>query len=446
MTGVRTDADARTGVIFPEVVGRPWLRSPLLPEPRVRSIPAALHQVVAAVPDRIAVDDGERRLTYSELLRATLAIARAVDANDPTGRAQVAVVVDQGIDGIATVLGVMCAGRVAIPLDAHDPVERLALVARQAQASLVLTHRSTTTIAEAISSGASIVELDDVVSEYEPASVDLPDVDPARLALVLFTSGSTGTPKGVVRDHDTLVRHGLVVTYANHIGGDDRVAITGSFGFVGAYVRVLGALFGGGTACPGHLRREGLRDLAAWVVAQRITVLQLVPSVLRALVDAAPDARMDSVKLVTLGGETLFSQDVRRARPWFGPRTVFQNRLGATEGASPAAWEVTEADDPHDGPLPVGRVEPWVDVRVVGDDGNEVRRRPARQARSRQRPSGAGLLARSAADGGVLLRTPRRSARVPLERHRPPACRRRARAPRTRRRPREGTRCDGQPE
>ena len=56
-----------------------------------------------------------------------------------------------------------------------------------------------------------------------------------------------------------------------------------------------------------------------------------MPSVLRALVDVAPDARMDSVKLITLGGETLYSQDVRRARPFFGPDTVFQNRLGATE-------------------------------------------------------------------------------------------------------------------
>jgi len=41
---------------------------------------------------------------------------------------------------------------------------------------------------------------------------------------------------------------------------------------------------------------------------------------------------MDSVKLITLGGETLYSQDVRRARPRFGPHTVFQNRLGATRG------------------------------------------------------------------------------------------------------------------
>jgi amino acid adenylation domain-containing protein len=328
--------------------------------------------VAAAVPNRTAVDDGERQLTYAELLRATRAIARAVDAHEPMEGAEVAVIVDRGIDGIVTVLGVMTAGRVAVPLDAHDPVERLAFVAREAQVSLVLTHRSTAPLAEAIAGGAPVLALDDVVHETA-GNDDLPDVDPAKLALVLFTSGSTGTPKGVVRDHDTLVRHGLVVTYANGIGPEDRVAITGAFGFVGAYVRSLGAFFGGGTACPAQFRSVGLRDFATWVTAQRITILQLVPSVLRALVDAAPDARMDTVKLITLGGETLYSQDVRRARARFGPHTVFQHRLGATEGASPAVWDVTAADDANNGPLPIGRIEPWVEIRIVGDDGADVR-------------------------------------------------------------------------
>ena len=276
-------------MIFPDVEGRPWLQSPLLAGPRVRSIPEALAEVAAAVPDRIAVDDGERRLTYAELLRATRAVARGRRERSHGRRTGRGGRRPRGSTGSSRSSGVMTAGRVAIPLDAHDPVERLAFVAREGQASLVLTHRSTATIAGAIAAGTPIVELDDVVREAAPAE-DLPAVDPARLALVLFTSGSTGTPKGVVRDHDTLVRHSLVVTYANDIGPDDRVAITGSFGFVGAYVRGLGAFFGGGTACPGHLRSEGLRDFAAWVAAQRITVLQLVPSVLRALVDVAPDA------------------------------------------------------------------------------------------------------------------------------------------------------------
>ncbi|HXY91581.1 MAG TPA: AMP-binding protein [Acidimicrobiia bacterium] len=354
---------------FAPVDGRPWLRSAVLFEPRVRSVPDALREVAAAVADRTAVDDGRERLTFAELLRRTDAVARAVDTRARAGYPQVSVVVDRGLDGLVDVLGVMGAGRVAVPLDAHDPAERLSFVHREADASLLVTRRSSLAVAERVARGSAVVVLDD-----EPATVEPWEraVDPARLALVLFTSGSSGAPKGVVRDHDTIVRHALVVAYANEIGSDDRVAVTGSFGFVGAYARALGACFGGGTACPGHMRRDGLREFAQWVVEQQITVLQLVPSVLRALVDVAPVNPMTSVKLVILGGETLYAQDVRRARPLFGPRTVFQNRLGATEGASPTGWNVTEEEEQQEGPLPVGRIEPWVDVRVLDASGEPV--------------------------------------------------------------------------
>ncbi len=330
---------------------------------------------MCAGAERIAVDDGPMRLTYAELLHASDAVANEIAPLAPQRDAAVCVLIEHGVEGLVGVLGVMMAGKLAVPLDARDPLERLAFVCREAGAGLVLTPRVSLHAAEVIADGSRVAVLEEMLASpkaLDEAGARNRSIDPGTLALLLFTSGSTGTPKGVVRDHDTLVRHGLVVAYANAIGRDDRVGITGSFGFVGPYVRSLGALFGGATASIGQLRRDGLREFAAWVVDRDVTVLQLVPSVLRALTDVAPDARMPNVKLVTLGGETLYGQDVRRARPLFGPHTVFQNRLGATEGASPAVWSVMPGEMPEDGPLPVGTIEPWVEVRVVDDNGVAV--------------------------------------------------------------------------
>ncbi len=370
---VRTEGEAPAQVRLPDVEGRPWLRTSVLREPRVRSVHDALREIAAAVPDRVAIDDGERQLTYMQLLQATNSVARVVEAHDRSGKPQVSVVVDRGIDGIVSVLGVMTAGRVAVPLDAQDPVERLAVVHREAQASLVVSCSSTGLAAKTIAGETPLVVLDDVARAAD-SSTDRPcdrTIDPASLAIVLFTSGSTGTPKGVMRDHDGLVRRSLVMAYSNRITTDDRVAVTGSFGFSGAYIRSLGAFFSAATACV-DLRSVGLRDFAAWVTAQQITVLPLVPSVLRSLVAAAPDARMSSVRLVTLIGETLYAHDVQRARPLFGPRVVFENRLGATESAPATVWAVASDDELDDGPVPVGHVEPWVEIRIVDDDGEDV--------------------------------------------------------------------------
>ena len=79
-----------------------------------------------------------------------------------------------------------------------------------------------------------------------------------------------------------------------------------------------------------------------------------VPSVLRALLDAAPHAHMGTVRLVTFGGEALYGRDTRRARALFGPETVFRNRLSSTETHGMAGRVVTAADDEH-----ATRSSPW---------------------------------------------------------------------------------------
>ncbi len=222
--------------------------------------------------------------------------------------------------------------------------------------------------------GAIIVLEDTLTSMRMPSS--LRDPDPSGIAVVLFTSGSTGTPKGVIRDHVALLRHAMSATYGNGIVPGDQIAFTGSFAFVGAYSRSLAALLGGATICVHDYRTDSLRSFPEWVEANRIAVIQMVPSVLRALTDAASGTgapRMDCVRLITLSGETLYGRDVARARPLFGPDTVFRNRLGATESASIASWDVTLQDDlAADDPVPIGYVEPWTELHIVDDDGQAV--------------------------------------------------------------------------
>ena len=134
--------------------------------------------------------------------------------------------------------------------------------------------------------------------------------------MVNFTSGSTGTPKGVVRDHTTLVRAAFTTAQSNLIEADDVVAFTGSFSFIGAYACSLGAFVAGAELCIHDQRVGGGRELAEWIVDRRISVLQFIPSVLRNLTKAVGRggvSPIDSVKIVSLGGETTYGRDVARA-------------------------------------------------------------------------------------------------------------------------------------
>ena len=84
---------------------------------------------------------------------------------------------------------------------------------------------------------------------------------------------------------------------------------------------------------------------------------------------------METVKIVSLGGETTYGRDVAGApvslfacrRPWF------VNRYGSSETSILAEWVVTPDDDARaDEPLPLGHVLPWAEIVVVDDAGEPI--------------------------------------------------------------------------
>ncbi|MEX1008956.1 MAG: non-ribosomal peptide synthetase [Acidimicrobiia bacterium] len=350
----------------------PWQRTVMFPERRDRSLRGALRTLADTIPDEVALREDDRTVTYAELAWMTDAVAHAV--YEPVGSGPVTVIVGHGINAVVMTYGVIAAGQTMVPLDGEDPVDRLALVHRETGASVTVTDRAHLETAKSAIGGPLIV-LEDVLARGQQSSA-LPDPDPYDLALVLFTSGSTGTPKGVMRDHATILQHGMSSTYMNGIVPGDAISFIGSFAFIGAYRSSLGVLLGGATLCMHDYRTDGLRNLPDWVVANRIAVMQFAPSVLRALTDAATASgapRMDCVRLVTLGGEALYGRDILRARPIFGPNTVFCNRFGSSETALIAGWTIPlDIDLDEDSTLPIGEPEPWTELRIVDEDGQPV--------------------------------------------------------------------------
>jgi acyl carrier protein len=105
---------------------------------------------------------------------------------------------------------------------------------------------------------------------------------------------------------------------------------------------------------------------------QELDVISFVPSTLRSLTDVTPPGTMDCLAQVWLGSETLYYRDVRNARPLFGPSTTLRNSFGSTEAGAIASCEVPPEDDGREGPVPVGVVEPDVEVRIVDEDDAPV--------------------------------------------------------------------------
>ncbi len=347
---------------------KPWLRTEVLPDVRGIAFPEALARVVEQVPDRTAIIAPDRSVTYRELLADVHRVTAAVPPSDDPSDAPVVVTAGHGITPLVQFLAVLHAGRIVLPVDVREPVARLAGVYRASGATAVLTSGAMVDVARRLAG-------DDPVVVYEalPATASRAPDDPLTehdRACIFYTSGSTGTPKGVFDDHRSVVRHNTSYAWSHQFTPDDRVALMNSYAFAAMRTRFLAVLLAGATVCTYDLTGRGVRGVPSWVRELGVSVLWFTPTVLRALHEVRCPEPMRSVRLVTLGSETLFGRDVRGTRPLFAPSTIFRNRLSSSEAHGIAGYEVPA--DIDDGPVPAGTPEPWVEIHLVDVDGGPV--------------------------------------------------------------------------
>jgi polyketide synthase 12 len=150
-------------------------------------------------------------LTWSQLYRRTLNVARALKARGSNGDRAV-ILAPQGLEYLLGFLGALQAGQIAVPLPlplrgAGD--ERVSSVLLDASPSSILTTSPVAgDIAEYIQSkpgerAPSLVEVDLLDLDSEPGSVTEAENLPS-VAHLQYTSGSTRTPAGVVVSHKNI--------------------------------------------------------------------------------------------------------------------------------------------------------------------------------------------------------------------------------------------------
>ena len=159
------------------------------PRPARGTLPQIIAEHAAATPERIAVVDGDRHLSYSDLDNLSDSLARRLTAAGAGPGKLVAVCAEPSMEFVAGLLAVMKTGAAYLPLDPAYPAERLAYIVDDARPAVILTDRSTPA---RLPDGIAVVILDERADGPTPpvgASLD-------GLAYVIYASGSTGRAQG----------------------------------------------------------------------------------------------------------------------------------------------------------------------------------------------------------------------------------------------------------
>ena len=340
--------------------------------PSAMGIHQLLDQQAAATPDRIAVIEGSQRRSYRQLAEEANRIASALQQRGVNRGDVIALYADRSINFLTVMLGIFKAGAVYLPLDVNHPGDRVRTILAQCDSRMVVTERdhlaSLRGIADGVPSFPGILLIDDLQlhdSTQLPSGVsyDLND-----LAYIIFTSGSTGTPKGAMVEHIGLINHVYAKMRDLSLTAEDIVAQNASQCFDISIWQFLSPLAFGGCVClcPDDISLDANR-LIATVAGQGITILELVPSLLKEVMnqlEEMPEIRHQLARLRWLvpTGEALPPQLARQWLTLF-PQVPILNAYGPTECSddithypivTPPAQDVVN--------MPIGR--PVVNMRM----------------------------------------------------------------------------------
>lgn len=319
--------------------------------PRGRAVHSLFADVAASSPDAVAVVEGGKGVTYRELDDDANRLAHHLIGLGVGRGDRVAVGVGRSTDFIVTVLAVLKAGGVYVPLDMAYPPARLKFMLRDTAARVLVTRGDPPGGLAA----PAVVRLDRLAEQLggRPAADPGVEVGPEDGAYVIYTSGSTGEPKGVLVPHRAIARLVLGQEYAAFGPGAVHLMLAPTT-FDASTFELWGALLHGARIVvygeelvePGRLG-EAIRDGG-------VTRVWLTAALYNAMIDMAPEVLAPLSELL-IGGEALSVSHVRRGLGVL-PQTRITNGYGPTESTTFACtYAIPRALDPEAKSVPIGR-------------------------------------------------------------------------------------------
>jgi fatty-acyl-CoA synthase len=357
---------------------------PDLPPVVELSVGAALRQVAAEVPHRLALIEGivkdRRRWTYAELLRDAEASARTLRARYEPGT-RIGVWVPNTPEFVVFQFGVALAGMVLVTVNPtfREAEFRFSIQQSGARACLVYPEfRGSPMALIAKRVQDQLDNFDEIIDVTEfPAflemgdqSVELPWVDPLSPAQIQYTSGTTGTPKGALIPHRAMVndpRQAAIL--AGGQDGDVWMGILPLFHVGGCVLAAMGTLSLRGTLLP--LLNFDAGVALRLVEEEHVTIMNPVPTMLTAITQHPDFALRDlsSLRSIISGGATVPPEMVRSIEESLGINFVVV--FGQTETTGVITM-TTITDTVEDKAFTAGRPLPGVEVKIVSAETGDT--------------------------------------------------------------------------
>jgi amino acid adenylation domain-containing protein len=359
--------------------------------------PTLVHEYLALSakmhPNKVAIICGNERLSYEALDHRAVRLAQALIDLKVKRHDRVAVFLDNSIEAVVSLYGIMKAGGVLVMLNSAIKAKKLNHILRDAGVRHLITHAGKSEIVRSAlhdldrscqviwigdaakipkSSTAHSCQWDEIFKNSSTsatlANENVQSIDSDLVALI-YTSGSSGEPKGVVASHLNVISAARsVIQYLENTCDDIILNVLPlAFGY-GLYQIIMSVMCGATVVLEPAFTfpLEILQRLAK----ERATGLPVVPSIVAMLLATKSFDTYDlrSLRYITSAGAALPVEHIHKLRALF-PAVKIYSMYGLTECARVAYLPPEELGRR---PSSVGKAMPNCEVFIVDEEGEEV--------------------------------------------------------------------------
>ena len=356
--------------------------------PRELYIQTAFEHQAADTPESTALIHQGKKFSYWKINEDANRLAHYLMKKGVGPGSLVGVSFERSPDLTVALLGVLKTGAAYVPLDHSYPVDRLTSMLDDTNAECVLSLSGLRNRLPATLRNLILLDIEAELianeSPLNPAAV----LSQADRAYVLYTSGSSGRPKGVEGTHRGAVNRMQWMWERYPFQAGEVCCQKTNVGFVDSVWEIFGPLLAGVPSV--ILPQEALLDpeeMLRTLAEHRVTRIVLVPSLLRALLEHAPNLaeRVPHLKLWTCSGEVLKWELAEKFQKAY-PTATLLNIYGSSEvAADVTCHEVTpdaegvgatattaQSQSPATGSVPIGRPISNTQLYVLDEHLNPV--------------------------------------------------------------------------
>ena len=228
--------------------------------------------------DRIALADGDSRYSYRDInTRIDRCAAGLLGGKNDLDEERIALLAPAGIDYVVALHAVWRAGGIAVPLNVAAAEPELERYLADAGVTRLIAARDAQPSARRLCRRPG-VRLGAVDGPPAAPRKRLPQIEPARRAMIVFTSGTSGKPKGVVITHGAIRTQVTMLIEAWEWSEEDVLPLFLPLHHFHGIVNVLNcALWAGATV--DAMPRLDVGRLCEEVAGGTFTALMAVPTI-----------------------------------------------------------------------------------------------------------------------------------------------------------------------